>query len=204
MKHKEILEKAKSHAKNPKDIPKIETLHQNLSHMTVALKEVETRLLRVTGKMNRLGIENRDKFINGLAECVAVLCKNISLTEEYINSFYERNSMFSVISKTNHDSKRIVDLLVCGFEGDVISWGEISLESGSDLYAIEEKDWLVKIVDTESKEEYGLRIENLNIGLQTMADKFNWHYEDFVNHNEDAITGSVFIQCCLFGDVIYE
>ena len=111
--------------------------------------------------------------------------------------------MFSVISKTDHDSKRIVDLLVCGFEGDVSTWGDISLESGSSFYSIEEEDWLIKVVDMFTKESYGLRIENLKSGLQIMADKFNWHYEDFVNHNEDAITGSVFIQCCLFGDIIY-
>lgn len=113
--------------------------------------------------------------------------------------------MFSVTSKTvyHYDNQMVINLLVCGFEGGVSSWGAISLESGSSLYSIEEEDWFVKITDIETNESYGLRIENLKSGLQTMADKFSWHYKDFVDHNEDAITGSAFIQCCLFGDIIY-
>ena len=87
MNHHEILEIAKKQASNPQDVPKIETLHQNLAHMTVALKEVETRLLRVTNKMNRLKVEDRDVFLVPLAECVAVLKNKIKDTEEAITQY---------------------------------------------------------------------------------------------------------------------
>ena len=87
MNHHEILEIAKKQASDPKDVPKIETLHQNLAHMTVALKEVETRLLRVTNKMNRLKVEDRDAFLIPLAECVAVLKNKIKDTEEAITQY---------------------------------------------------------------------------------------------------------------------
>lgn len=40
-------------------------------------------------------------------------------------------------------------------------------------------------------------------GLQRMAKKYPRHFGDFMNENEDADTGDVFIQCCVFGDVVY-
>ena len=87
MNHHEILETARKQASNPSDVPKIETLHQNLAHMTVALKEVETRLLRVTNKMNRLKVKDRDIFLVPLAECVAVIKNKIQDTEKALNQY---------------------------------------------------------------------------------------------------------------------
>ena len=87
MNHHEILEIAKKQASNPSDVPKIETLHQNLAHMTVALKEVESRLLRVTNKMNRLKVEDRDTFLVPLAECVAMLKNKIQDTEDALTRY---------------------------------------------------------------------------------------------------------------------
>ena len=87
MNHHEILKIAERQAKDPKDVPKIETLHQNLAHMTVALKEVETRLLRVTNKMNRLKVKDREIFLVPLADCVAKLKNNIKRTEEALNQY---------------------------------------------------------------------------------------------------------------------
>lgn len=87
MDHFKILQIAEKQAKNPSDVPKIETLHQNIAHMTVALKEVETRLLRVTNKMNRLKIENRMEYTIPLAECVAMLKTSITHTEKTLREF---------------------------------------------------------------------------------------------------------------------
>ena len=55
--------------------------------MTVALKEVETRLLRVANKMNRLKVEDRDIFLVPLAECVAVLKNKIQDTEDALSQY---------------------------------------------------------------------------------------------------------------------
>lgn len=85
--HKEILSLAKRYAKNPVDIPKIETLHQNICHMSVALKEVETRLIRATNKMNRLGIENDEDFLVPLAKCVAILKQEIKASNEILDKY---------------------------------------------------------------------------------------------------------------------
>lgn len=45
--------------------------------------------------------------------------------------------------------------------------------------------------------------EALLRGLQTMSEKFLTHWTRFINETEDAETGDVFIQLCLFGDIIY-
>ncbi len=87
MNHKKILEKAKKQASNPSDVVKIETLHQNLAHMTTALKEVETRLLRVVNKTNRHKIENSELYCAPLAKCVATIKKQILQTKKQLKKY---------------------------------------------------------------------------------------------------------------------
>ncbi len=87
MDHNEILEIAKKQSKNPDDVPLVETLHQNIAHMTVALKEVETRLLRVVNKMNRLKVHDTDRFVTPLAKCTSALKKNILETQGALREF---------------------------------------------------------------------------------------------------------------------
>ncbi len=48
-----------------------------------------------------------------------------------------------------------------------------------------------------------LDLGTIRLGLQTMADKYPNHWHDFINDNEDATTGDVFLQCCLYGEVIF-
>lgn len=40
-------------------------------------------------------------------------------------------------------------------------------------------------------------------GLKTMFEKFPRHWSDFRSGQSDAITADVFLQCCLFGNVVY-
>jgi len=40
-------------------------------------------------------------------------------------------------------------------------------------------------------------------GLKVMAEKYPRHFADMMADNDDAITGDVFLQCCLFGEVLY-
>ena len=91
MNHKQILEKARKLAVNPGDVVKIETLHQNLAHMTVALKEVETRLLRVVNKTNRHKIADSEPYCLPLAKCVEVLKAQILETNKYLEAYDDTN-----------------------------------------------------------------------------------------------------------------
>lgn len=51
--------------------------------------------------------------------------------------------------------------------------------------------------------KWRLDIAALQRGLQVMHDKYPSHYADFLAENDDAITGDVFLQCCLFGETVF-
>lgn len=40
-------------------------------------------------------------------------------------------------------------------------------------------------------------------GLDVMWEKYPRHFGDFLAENDDADTGDCFLQCCLFGEMIY-
>jgi hypothetical protein len=40
-------------------------------------------------------------------------------------------------------------------------------------------------------------------GLQVMAEKYPVHFNNFDSDNFDAETGDVFLQCSLFGEIVY-
>jgi len=51
--------------------------------------------------------------------------------------------------------------------------------------------------------EWVIKQADLIRGLQTMADKYPRHMSDFMQENDDADTGDVFLQCVCFGKLIY-
>jgi hypothetical protein len=56
---------------------------------------------------------------------------------------------------------------------------------------------------TKSKKTYRLDLESIVKGIQFMAEKYPRHFADMVSEDFDATTGDVFLQCCLFDEVIY-
>jgi len=63
-----------------------------------------------------------------------------------------------------------------------------------------------EVTDLEADEEkiYLLDIKKVKRGLTVMAKKEPSHFSDFIKGDFDQITGDVFLQCCLFGEVIYS
>lgn len=55
----------------------------------------------------------------------------------------------------------------------------------------------------EEAKRYRLDLEAIARGLRIMAFAYERHFSDFMAENDDATTGDVFLQCCLFGEVIY-
>jgi len=45
--------------------------------------------------------------------------------------------------------------------------------------------------------------ETIRRGLQLMATKHSRHWAEFLAENDDAETGDVFVQLCVFGEVIF-
>jgi len=60
------------------------------------------------------------------------------------------------------------------------------------------------ITDLEEVKNYTLNILKIKKGLTVMAKKESKHFADFISGNYDQTTGDVFLQCCLFGEVIYS
>lgn len=62
---------------------------------------------------------------------------------------------------------------------------------------------MVRDTEDEDSEPKRLDLESIQKGLKIMAKKYPRHMNDLLNENDDAETGDVFLQCCLFGEVIF-
>lgn len=60
-----------------------------------------------------------------------------------------------------------------------------------------------RIGDGDIVTEYILGRDQILFGLQKMQDNFPRHWLSFLGKNEDATVADVFLQCCLFGDVLF-
>ena len=57
--------------------------------------------------------------------------------------------------------------------------------------------------DVKHKQTWTLNLESMAKGLQVMAKDYPHHMANFLNDNDDAETSDVYLQCCLFGEVIF-
>jgi hypothetical protein len=119
--------------------------------------------------------------------------------------------------------ERVADLLCCALEGGTGYWCAITgytkppgtvraITSPADGTVYKHIDYplneggAVKLKDIEDDangREFILDRKAIAKGLEVMAEKYPKHFGDFRAENEDAITADVFLQCCLFGKVIY-
>ena len=119
-------------------------------------------------------------------------------------------------------NETIRDLMSCAFEGGSNYWytamerGNPSTEPVSKEL---QKEWSwpyllpttggsVTFSDAYELEDgkvvtYTLDGESIKRGLNVMSEKFPNRFSDIINEDMDANTGDVFLQCCVFSDVIY-
>lgn len=118
--------------------------------------------------------------------------------------------------KPQFSDERLQDLLCCALEGGSNYW-----------YWIKSFNY----PDNETKYSLGIEFAHLQLpfkggsltigdrfdqlpdktldraaidrGLQVMLEKYPKHYADFLHEDEDADTGDVFLQCALYGEVIF-
>jgi hypothetical protein len=55
-----------------------------------------------------------------------------------------------------------------------------------------------------SSDLFRLDLKSLAQGLDALATKYPRHFADLINGNTDTITANALLQCCLFGELIYE
>lgn len=138
--------------------------------------------------------------------------------------------MRKYIARVEIPENRIRDLLCCGIEGGIGYWAKLVRYEYGPGYS--EKDFkeggkmtdpndywhpseLIPFADDcsvvfqeendDPKEvkEWKLNRLAISVGLTIMMNKYPKHAIDFLQENEDAETGDVFIQCCLLGEVVY-
>lgn len=61
----------------------------------------------------------------------------------------------------------------------------------------------IVINDLEGGNRHILDRSAINTGIAAFAEKCPNHFADLLSENDDAITADCFLQCCLFGEVIY-
>jgi hypothetical protein len=119
--------------------------------------------------------------------------------------------------------ERVMDLVVSALEGGSNYWYYITESCDPiDESKVPEGEWnsiercvwgggYLKICDKEAyfNKEPNLKTWLLNEdalkkGLELMVTKeYIKHFADFVQENEDANTADIFLQLCLFGEIIY-
>lgn len=115
--------------------------------------------------------------------------------------------------------ERMAELLCSAYEGGSSYWarqddgkaspyrlvGPVSSLAGRPVGALElVPDFDVEITDIEGDgKKHRLTLRKLRAGLQAMATKYPRHFCAFLEENDDAVTGDVFLQCALFGELIY-
>lgn len=69
-----------------------------------------------------------------------------------------------------------------------------------------EGGWL-EITVPEAGEPYEaphrLDLQALRKGAQVMAEKYPRHFANVISEDDDSETGDVFLQCCLYGEVVF-
>jgi hypothetical protein len=133
----------------------------------------------------------------------------------------------SVEVKMDVPISRLQDLLISAFEGGSNYWYRIN-EFGKPNG--EPETWpnrtnrenvykhvdypanpggYVMVEDVEGGENkvYRLDLDTMKKGLEIMSklekNKGGHHIYNFLEENDDAETGDVYLQCCLFGEIIY-
>lgn len=129
---------------------------------------------------------------------------------------------FQLITTANVSFQRVAYLLCSAIEGGSNYWAEIksvkkpkefSFMLDSDLGGENPKADLVDypfnggsitFADSEGDmPDSVLDLEAIGKGLQVMATNHPNHWQDVLNENEDATTGDVFLQCCLYGEIVF-
>lgn len=134
----------------------------------------------------------------------------------------KREQEFDVNVLTKVSATRVADLLVGAIEGgstywlsEIIPGPEVSGFGSKNARARDYYPRAIRYplsggyttfrVAEESDPEKTYRLDEAAIkrGLNTLATRYHRHFADIVNENDDAETSDTFLQCCLFGELVY-
>lgn len=115
----------------------------------------------------------------------------------------------TITVKKEITQEQLSDLLCSALEGgsnywykEVMPLGEKKKYSTSSFYAaLIEHGFTIK--DKETGEMFTVKPEKFEKAFQLMADDYARHFNDFINDGGDAETADVFLQLCVFEDIIF-
>ena len=124
------------------------------------------------------------------------------------------------VGQAEVNEQDVADLLCTGFEGGVGYWCKIvgytkpekifewnPFSTDGHVYRYVQyplsEGGAVLLKDVESDDKWTLDLPAIKSGLSVMASKYPHQWKNFVKDQYDADTGDVFIQCCLFGEVVF-
>lgn len=121
---------------------------------------------------------------------------------------------FVIESRVEISDELVSNLLCCAFEGGSNYWYMIERYEPFGINKQFEFPHITvplteegTIVITDKNEEDGehFKLNRLSLarGLQVMVTEYSKHFQDILDETEDAATGDIFLQCCLFGKVIF-
>lgn len=71
------------------------------------------------------------------------------------------------------------------------------------MYSIEHPDYCLEVKDVEDDKTYAVRYSDFKKGINIMANLYPQHFKNVITKDHDAETSDVFIQCTVFGEIIY-
>ena len=121
---------------------------------------------------------------------------------------------FTVIISMDVPQGRVEDLLTSALEGgsnywysdlEVKEWPKGKTKADFEFWHIEVpflEGGVLQLMD-DDENTHTLDRHKISQGLRVFASKYPIHWDDFIEDGDDAITGDVFLQCCIFGEAVY-
>lgn len=108
--------------------------------------------------------------------------------------------------------QQVTDLLISAIEGGSNYWYRLENDNDDTSRGYWERVWDsgLKVSDRCADEPYKgeptekiINEKTMMEGLQLMQTKYPHHFANVVSDQGDASTGDVFLQLCVFGEIIY-
>ena len=112
--------------------------------------------------------------------------------------------------------ERVEDLIVGAFEGGSNYWYSADIQRNEDNQKTEYyklpfiEGCSITIWDAQDNTptlngtpKFILDKDAIEKGLKIMAKRYDWHFKNFIDENDDSTTADAFLQCCVFGDIIF-
>ena len=88
-------------------------------------------------------------------------------------------------------------------KADITESSDFNFEKYYPMYDIEHPNYCLRVSDDEGGTTYNVTLENFVKGLSVMANRYSRHFKDVITENHDAETSDVFIQCAVFGEIVF-